>query len=48
MIQELDGMKTIIKLKFKNHPNIFEATQTTVLHGLLFQMLEKMLRPGRT
>ena len=25
-LKQLDGMKIIIKLKFKNHPNIFKAT----------------------
>ena len=42
-----DGMNIIIKLKFQNHGNTFEVTSTFVLHGLSFQMLQKMLRPGR-
>ena len=36
------------QLKAQNHQNTFEATSTTILHGLSFQMLQKMLRPGRT
>ena len=27
----------------QNHQNTFEATSTTILHGLSFQMLQKML-----
>ena len=38
----------IIQLKVQNHHNAFEAILTTVLHGLLFQMLQKMLRQGRS
>ena len=34
--------------KVQNNQNTFEATSSTVLHGLSFQMLQKMLRPGRT
>ena len=48
VIQKLNGMKIIIQLKFQNHQNTFEATSTTVLHGLSFQMFQKMLRPGET
>ena len=47
-MQKLDGMNIIIQLKVHNHQNTFEATSITVLHGLSFQMLQKMLRPGRT
>ena len=46
--QKLDGMNIIIQLKVQNHQNTFEATSTIILHGLSFQMLQKMLRPGRT
>ena len=46
--QKLDGMNLIIQLKVQNHQNTFEATSTTILQGLSFQMLQKMLRPGRT
>ena len=46
--QKLDLMNIIIQLKVQNHQNAFEATSTTILHGLLFQMLQKMVRPGRT
>ena len=41
-------MKIIIQLKVQSHQNIFKATSTTVLHWLSFQMLQKVLRPGRT
>ena len=45
---KLDGMNIIIQLKVQNHQNTFKATSTTILHELSFQMLQKMLRPGRT
>ena len=48
MKKKLDGMNIIIQLKVQNHQNTCEATSTTILHGLSFQMLQKMLRPGRT
>ena len=48
VMRKLDGMNMIIQLKVQNHQNIFEATSTTILHGVTFQMLQKMLRPGRT
>ena len=48
VMRELDRMNIIIQLKVQNHQNTFEATSTTILHGLSFQMLEKMLRPERT
>ena len=44
--QKLDGMNLIIHLKVQNHRNTFDATSSTVLHGLSFQMLLKMLRAG--
>ena len=44
---KIDEMN-IIQLKVQNHQNTFEKTSTTILHGLSFQMLQKMLRPGRT
>ena len=47
-MQKLDGMNIIIQLKFQNHDNNFEAKSATGLYGLLFQMLQKMLRSGRT
>ena len=34
--------------KVPSHQNTSEATSNTILHGLSFQMLQKMLRPGRT
>ena len=40
-MQKLDGMNIIIQLIVQNHQNILEATSTTVLHGLPFQMLQK-------
>ena len=48
IMQKLDGMNIIIQLKVKNHQNAFKTISTNVLHRLLFQMLQKMLRPGRT
>ena len=36
------------QLKVQNHHNTFEATSTTILYGLSFQMLQKMLRPEET
>ena len=48
VMRKLDGMNIIIQLAVQNHQNTFEATSTTILHGLSFQMLQKMLRPGRT
>ena len=47
VIQKLDGMNIITQQKVQNHRNTFETMSTIVLHGLLFQMLQKMLRPGR-
>ena len=40
--QKLYGINIIIQLKVQNHQNNFNATSTTVLHGLSFQMLQKM------
>ena len=34
--------------KSSEHQNTFEATSTTVLHWLSFQMLQRMVRPERT
>ena len=48
VMRKLDGMNIIIQLKVQNHQNTFEAISTTILHGPSFQMLQKMLRPGRT
>ena len=48
VMRKLDGMNIIIQLKIQNHQNTFEATSTTLLHGLSIQMLQKMLRPGST
>ena len=48
VMRKLDGVNIIIQLKVQNHQNALEATATTILHGASFQMLEKMLRPGRT
>ena len=45
---KLDGMNIIIQRKMQNHQNPFEATSTTVLYEPSIQMLQKMLRPGRT
>ena len=48
MMQKLDGMNTKILLKIPNHQNTFEPISTTVLHGLLFQILQKMSTSGIT
>ena len=48
VMQKLDGMNIIIQLKNQNLKDTFEATSTTVLLGLSFQILQKMLRPGKT
>ena len=45
---KLDGMNITIQLKVQNHENTFEATSTTLLHGLSIQMLQKMLILGST
>ena len=47
VMQMLDGMNIIIQLKVQNHQNTFETTSTTILHGLSFQMFQKMLRPEK-
>ena len=46
VMQRLDGMNIIIQLKVQNYWNTFETISTTGLHGLLFQMFQKMLRHG--
>ena len=48
VMQKLDGMNIIIQLNVQKHQNTFEATLTTILHGLSYQILQKMLRAGRT
>ena len=48
VIGKLHGMNIIIQINVHSHQNTFEARSTTILHGLSFQMLQKMLRPGRT
>ena len=48
VMQKLDGMNTKILLKIPNHQNTFEPISTTVLHGLLFQILQKMSTSGIT
>ena len=48
IMRKLDGINIINQLKVQNHQNTSEATSTTILHGMSFQMLQKMLRPGRT
>ena len=44
VMQKLDGRNIIIQLKVQNHQNTVEAISTTILHGLSFQMLQKMLQ----
>ena len=39
-MQKLDGMNITIQLNVQNHRNTFEATLTTILHGLSFQVLQ--------
>ena len=48
VMQKLHEMNIMIQLKVQTHQNTFEATSTTSLHELSFQMLQKMLRPGKT
>ena len=48
VMRKLDGMKIIIQLKVQNHQSTFDATSTTILHGLSFQMLQKILRSEKT
>ena len=48
VMRKLDVMNIIIQLNVQNHQNTFEATSITILHELSFQMLQKVLRPGRT
>ena len=48
VMRKLDGINIIIQLKVQNHQNTFEETSTTTLHELSFQILQKILRPGRT
>ena len=46
---EVRWNKHITQLKVQKNPNTSETQSTTVLHGaVLFQMLQKMLRPGKT
>ena len=45
--QKLDGMNIIIQRKVQNHQDTLDSTSTT-LHGLSNQILQKILRPGRT
>ena len=42
----LDGMNIITQIKIRNHGNTFETISTNVLQGLLFEMLQKMLKQG--
>ena len=48
VMQKLHEMNIMIQLKVQTHQNTFEATSTTSLHESSFQMLQKMLRPGKT
>ena len=41
VMRKLDGMIIIIQLKVQNYQNTFEASSTTISHGLSFQMLQK-------
>ena len=44
--QKLDGINIIIQLNVQDHQNTLNAKSSTALHGLSFQMLQKMQRPG--
>ena len=48
VMQKLNGINIIIQTKFQNHQTTFGATSTTILHGVSFQKLQKMLRPSWT
>ena len=48
IMPNLDGMNIVTQLKVQNHGNTFKKISTTVLHWLLFQIHQNMLRPGRT
>ena len=48
VMQKLDGMNMIILLKVQSDRKTFKAISTTVLYGMSFQKLKKILRPGRT
>ena len=43
VMRKFDGMNITIQIKVQNHQNAFEATSTTILHGLLFQMLQNAM-----
>ena len=45
-MQKLDGINIIIQLNVQDHQNTLNAKSSTALHGLSFQMLQKMQRPG--
>ena len=40
-MQKLDGINKIFQMKFQNDQNTFEATSTTILYGISFQILQK-------
>ena len=48
VMQKLDGINIIIQLKVQNHLNNSVATSAVALQVMSFQMLRKLLRPGRT
>ena len=48
IILKLDGMDIIIQLKVKNHQSTFSTIWTTVFDGLIFQLIQRMLRLGKT
>ena len=45
---KLDGMNIIIQLNVQDNRSTSETIPTNVLHGQSFQMLQKILRIGRT
>ena len=48
VMQKLDGTNIIIQLKIRHYRNTFKTISTTALHGLIFKMFQKTLRPERT
>ena len=48
VMQRLDGINIIIQLKVQNHQNNSKATSAVALQVMSFQMLRRLIRPGRT
>ena len=43
IMQKLDRINMIIQLKVQNDQNTLKGTSTSVLYGMTFQMLQKMM-----